>query len=58
MGFKIKSVYEEDENGLSATHDLLAPFNWSTLVLPLKKIKVGLGSDWLDGIEGQCIART
>jgi hypothetical protein len=45
VGFKTKSAYEEDENGPVATHDLLAPFNWSTLVLPLKKIKVGLGSN-------------
>lgn len=45
MGFKIMSVYEEDENGRGATHDLLAPFNWSTFVVPLKKIKVGLESN-------------
>lgn len=41
MVFKIKSAYEGD--GDDATHDLLAPFNWSTLELPFKKIKVGLG---------------
>jgi hypothetical protein len=33
---------KKDENGLGATNDLLAPFNWSTLVLPLKKMNVGL----------------
>lgn len=33
---------EKDENDPGETHDLLAPFNWSTLVLPFKKIKVGL----------------
>jgi hypothetical protein len=43
MNFKIKSAYEEDENGV--TYDLLAPFNWSTLELPFKKIKVGLGNN-------------